>query len=195
MHALMICSFPGCDKPRRGRDYCNGHNEQRRLGRRMKPLGGCALTAEQRFMRQVRKTESCWLWTGATDRGGYGHFSVGGSQKKAHRFAYEMWAGAIPPGMHIDHVCHNRACVNPEHLRPVTMKQNNENRRGAQRTNPAKIRGVSWSTAQQKWRARVTHNNVTYHLGYFGSAEDAGEAARRLRVELFTHNDADRSVA
>lgn len=189
------CAFPGCEKLRRGKDYCTGHLEQRRTGRKLAPLGGAALSPERRFQQRIQQSGDCWEWTALRNRSGYGVFPVGGTRVPAHRYAYEMWVGPIPDTKYVDHVCHNRACVNPEHLRLVTMKQNNENRRGAQRTNPSGRRGVSWSGGQQKWRARVTHNDVTYHLGYFDSLEEAAEAARRRRLELFTHNDADRAAA
>jgi len=74
----------------------------------------------QRFLAKVKKTKSCWNWTGA-DRGeGYGRFRDGQSHIYAHRWSYEQ----IPEGLTIDHLCRNRMCVNPKHLEPVTIKEN-----------------------------------------------------------------------
>ena len=42
----------------------------------------------------------------------------------AHRFAYEEYVGPIPDGLQIDHLCRNKWCVNPEHLEPVTCREN-----------------------------------------------------------------------
>lgn len=42
----------------------------------------------------------------------------------AHRFAYELIRGKIPEGLDIDHLCRNRQCVNPEHMEPVTPREN-----------------------------------------------------------------------
>lgn len=73
-------------------------------------------------------TESCWLWTGPGDGLGYGSFGLktddGWRVVKAHRFAYETMVGPIPAGLHIDHLCRVRHCVNPDHLEPVTLREN-----------------------------------------------------------------------
>lgn len=42
----------------------------------------------------------------------------------AHRVVYEAFGGKIAKGLHLDHLCRNRACVNPEHLEPVTARTN-----------------------------------------------------------------------
>jgi hypothetical protein len=76
------------------------------------------------FWSHVFKTETCWIWRASTNPKGYGTFYRGDRLVGAHRFAYEITYGAIPPGMEIDHLCRNRSCVNPTHLQVVTHEEN-----------------------------------------------------------------------
>lgn len=80
-------------------------------------------TPFERFIEKVNKTETCWLWIADKDEYGYGRFRNNGWHG-AHRFSYEHFVGQIPKGLVIDHVCRVRHCVNPNHLRIVTNKEN-----------------------------------------------------------------------
>lgn len=77
-----------------------------------------------RIWQYVDKTETCWLWTGSRNRHGYGRVSVEGRTIDAHRALWEMLNGPVPTGLELDHLCRVRACVNPDHLEPVTHAEN-----------------------------------------------------------------------
>jgi HNH endonuclease len=67
----------------------------------------------------------CWIWTAAvTQDEGYPRFKLYGKTRYAHRMSYVTFAGPIPEGLTIDHLCRVRRCVNPEHLDPVTIRIN-----------------------------------------------------------------------
>ena len=76
----------------------------------------------------IEDSNGCWIWQHSKDRDGYGKAgrssSTGG--RAAHRVIYEEMIGPVPAGLHLDHLCRVRACVNPAHLEPVTPRVNAE---------------------------------------------------------------------
>ena len=107
------------------------------------------LGAIARFYAKIRKLESvCWLWTGTTNRG-YGYFKIGIPKMPktlktltTHRLAYMLWKGPIPEGVDLDHLCRLHGCVNPDHLDPVTHREN-------------VVRGTGWAGRLYKRRQTV----------------------------------------
>lgn len=109
--------------------------------------------------REVDEASGCWLWQGKINHGGYGVTSVFGRHALAHRVAYMAFVGPIAPGLHLDHLCRNPPCCNPEHLEPVTPQVN-------------KIRAVPFlSPRPQRERCKQLHemtpeNTYTDGIGY-----------------------------
>ena len=75
------------------------------------------------FWERFTPGPGCWEWQGRRDRDGYG-ISKGRGQTSAHRLSWVLHRGSIPGGMTVDHLCRNRACVNPDHMELVTAREN-----------------------------------------------------------------------
>lgn len=110
--ATRNCSATGRVKGRPMR-YVHGHS------------GGEPPKQLEWEVRDCGYTTACWVYIGSVSPEGYGRLNT----RYAHRVAYERYVGAIPTGLHLDHLCRNRRCCNPEHLEPVTQAENV--RRGA----------------------------------------------------------------
>lgn len=192
------CSIEGCNESHSARGYCGPHYKRWRRGEganaeihRRRPVNLPLADAFATFIPE--RDGECLLWPAHKNRKGYGTFQLGNRNLSAHRVSYEIANGPIPDGLMVDHICRQRSCVNPEHLRLVTNKQNIENHGGAPMPgNTSGVRGVSWANDRQKWRGQVMHCGRNISVGSFDNVEDAEAAVRELRRKLFTHNDIDR---
>lgn len=136
-----VCFIEDCNTKVRAHGMCRSHYEKwRRCG---DPLGERPLqvngTPEERFWHKVDKRgpDECWEWRAARDSYGYGIFSMYRPDKGrymnmlAHRYSYILHGGDLPvvgtagrDEETIDHLCHNRACVNPAHMEVVPHEEN-----------------------------------------------------------------------
>jgi hypothetical protein len=189
---MRLCTVEGCGRPFRAKGFCMKHYDKAKSLKTLPPTP----SMEERFWAKVDKTGDCWLWTAYLANTGYGQFGIGDKVYSSHRVSYEMAHGKIPEGMVIDHRCHVRACVNPDHLRVVSQKQNAEHRSGPQVNNRSSgVLGVTWHKDTNKWAARVSNRGTHHHLGLFSDLAEAEAAVIAKRLELFTHNDVDRRAA
>ena len=98
-------------------------------------------TTEERFFDFVQLGSFCWTWTGHLDHG-YGRFWDGTRDVYAHRWIYERYRRLVPRKLTIDHLCRNRACVNPIHLEIVSNRVNVLRGTGVTAKNAAKTHCV-----------------------------------------------------
>ncbi len=148
------CMAPeGCDEEPKYSNLCGKHVE------RQVAHGTTLDPRERKFWAKIDKRGpgECWPWTGVCQRGGYGQFGKTG-ERLAHRIAYQYTVELIPEGLVLDHLCHtrdpqcadndqcpHRRCCNPDHLEPVTRRENIARGRG----------GDSWGYVAEVIPAKV----------------------------------------
>ena len=147
---------------------------------------------EDRFWEKVIKTDECWWWTAKKNHKGYGMFVWDKNARGAHRLAYEHLVGPVPAGLVLDHVCRNKSCVNPAHLRPIDNRSNAQNRSGANRGSTSGFRGVGLH-ACGKWQANGSAGGKNHYLGLYDTPEEAAQVAAEWRRNNMEYSDMDKS--
>ena len=182
---MQTCSIDGCERKHYARGWCRTH--YRRWQRHGDPLAGNTkyTDPEEAFLARTEPLvwSDCIIWTGTTNRAGYGRLSVNGRMVGAHRYAWERVNGPIPDGMEVDHKCWERSCVNVDHLRLATRAQNNANLSGVRKNGGGLPRGVS--RYRRRYMARVSLNGTEHYLGLFDTPEAASIAAQNKRSLLY----------
>ena len=175
------CQHQNCLRPIATQGYCKAHYIRKLRGRDMDAPVRLSGSDPERFWQKVQKSDGCWEWLAYKNRGGYGIFRVGGKSLLAHRVSFERANGPIPIGLEVDHMCHNAACVKPDHLRLATSGLNRQNLRGARKDSSVGVRGVSQIKSTGKWRALARLKGRQTHLGCFDSKEEAEAAVTAWR--------------
>lgn len=182
------CKTPSCERAVVGRGWCRLHYERAKAKGLFTPTP--KRTVEQRLKRMFQiKEDGCWEWTGYRSPDGYGRIRAYGETRLAHRMSYELFKERIPSGLFLDHKCFNRACINPEHLRPVTNKQNMEHIKDLRTDNTTGARNVYWCKQTKSWAVVVGHNGTRHWGGRHATFAEADDVAQKIRRELFTHDD------
>lgn len=134
---------------------------------------------------RVRRQGDCLIWTGASSRDGYANITVEKKRRNAHRVAYELTHGPIPNGLQVDHACHNRACVNVDHLRLVTRLENQRNQSGPHTNSTTGVRNVY--ERRGKFIVQIRVGGKAVYFGTYSSIAEAGRVADMKRAEMFGH--------
>lgn len=141
----------------------------------------------------INPETGCQEWQGTINDGGYGVLSIDRRQYRAHRVSYVINHGEHETGLVLDHLCRNRACVNADHLEPVTQKTNVLRGEGLSAINSLK-------SHCPRGHAMIDANRITDTVGTHGracrSCDNAARAARRqgltgTRREKFIQREAD----
>lgn len=141
-------------------------------------------TPELAIAARTSRQGECLIWTGSTSRGGYGQINIGGRPRRVHRYVWEKANGPIPEGMFIDHICHERACVELSHLRLATRSQNNAYRVGSRRDRLEPLpRNVERNG--RGYAVRIASGGKRRYYGTFPTVEEAAAVADRERRRLF----------
>ena len=104
-----------------------------------------------------------------------------------HRLIWIWHGNSLEPNQEIDHIDGNSLNNRIENLRATTHKQNQENRKGANKNSKSGVKGVSWNKARKKWRAEIKYNGKSKHLGRYVNKEDAIAARIAAEKKYFTH--------
>ncbi len=145
----------------------------------------------ERFWRNVKKTEACWIWTAFTDRDGYGYFSTKkGTQVKAHRLAYELYTKSrIPDGLLCCHKCDTPSCVRFDHLFLGTNKDNLADAASKMRMHIGEQHGQSKLTETKVLKIRDLY--IKKQMSQNAIAEDFGicqtQVSRLIRRKQWKH--------
>lgn len=173
MVVMHNCDNPSCVRPDHLRvGTIDDNSKDRKKKGRTVCLKGVSL--EDRFWRNVEKTDDCWLWKGSLhDGAGYGVISVNQRIKSAHRVSYEMNVDPIPKGMVVRHLCNNPNCVRPDHLMVGTRAENAADR----------VRSGRQAVGIDSGHSKITEDQVIEMRRLYKEGVSTTELAERYGID------------
>jgi hypothetical protein len=163
-NSQRVCSNVSCKEPVTALGFCGAHYQRQR-------------TSPYRFgplPEYLPDAGGCWVWQRARGDHGYGTVGVNGRTELAHRHYYSLLRSPIPAGFDLDHLCRNRACVNPDHLEAVTHRVN-------------ALRGMSPNALNaRKTHCKYGHEFTpenTYHRPDKPTTRNCKKCSRRISIE------------
>jgi hypothetical protein len=157
-----------------------------------KPIARPSQEVEARFWGRIKKTPGCWLWTGSTNRQGYGTLNIDKQYVLAHRVAWTLALGDIPRGKCVLHHCDTPACCRPIHLFLGDPKDNTTDMIAKNRQCQGERKSLIMRAAALRGDAHPSRTNPGYlprgekHWRAILTAEHVREI-RRLRADRFTY--------
>ena len=153
----------------------------------LRPRGLATWSVEERLLRKVTKSDTCWLWTGSTLINGYGRMRIDGRSVYFHRLSYHIYVGPIPEGHLVCHKCDVRNCVRPDHLFAGSVLDNNRDMwsKGRGKANPVWLlhQRLSDEERDEMIRRYATGESGSSIAKDFGVSDQyAGQLARRRGV-------------
>lgn len=173
---MKVCTLFGCPNEHKSQGLCGKHYQ------RLLTTGYLSIRPKKRLFREHCETKAAWVgacyeWVGHRNDLGYGIYNSSYKGKDVswltHRLNWKLSGRALVPGEVLDHLCHNPACMNVEHLRSISQADNIFNQRKANKLNKHGVRGVSKHAQSGRWIVQVRG-----YRGLYASIEEACRVAK-----------------
>lgn len=134
--------------------------------------------------------DDCWLWAGLRYGGGHGKVYIGYKNGKtlatsAHIMMYENFVGEVPEGLELDHLCETPLCINPDHLEPVTHRENTL--RHYRRQTHCKL-GHELTEATTRWKRRRANISAGNPTGVYRCCRECIRISDRKQKQRLRHD-------